>query len=201
LDDVQYTKRDWRNRNKIKTKDHCAWLTVPVHQKTISQLICETHIDYSQTWWSSHINLLDQWYKNSPHYLSYRDVLADHLKIKYPNISALNIQLIKWCMNILQIKTPCILSSELNVEGSKTERLINILKKLNATEYLSGPSAKNYLEEKYFYENHIKLSYKNYLYKDYPQLWGDFRGDFSILDLIFNMGNDSRSYIKTLGLN
>ena len=196
-DDIQYTKNDWRNRNKIKTANGATWITVPVHYKFTNQIISDTEIDYSQPWNKKQINMLDQWYKRAPHYHIYRDNLKELLEIKYTTISHLNIELIRWCMNILGIETNIILSSSLDLHGTKTERLIDILKKVDATEYLSGPSAKNYLNEDLFIKNKILLKYKYYKYSNYPQIWGDFIDGLSILDLMFNVGGDSMKFLKS----
>lgn len=200
-DDLQYTKNDWRNRNKIKTDKGTIWLTVSVNYNSTSQLICDTTIDYSHRWNQKHINQIKQYYGKAPYFSEYRNDLFDILQNKFLTISDLNITLCKWIMEKLCIKTPLRFSSELSPIGKKTERLIGILKKVGATTYLSGPTAKDYLEEERFKQAGIGLEYKVYDYPEYPQLYGKFEPQVSVLDLLFNCGNDSRKYLKSLRPN
>jgi len=196
-DDLQYTKGDWRNRNKIKTPQGLRWLTVPVHYRKTSQLICETEIDYSKKWSSSHINRFKANYHQSPFFKDALELLEEGLACADPTISQLNIRLIKLICGYLQIHTPLVMSSDYAVTGAKTERLINLLKKVEATVYLSGPTAKGYLDENLFRENGIRLEYKTYDYPPYPQLWGEFVGTVTVLDLIANTGPEARGFLKS----
>lgn len=200
-DDLQYTKNDWRNRNKIKTDKGTTWLTVSVNYKSTSQLICDTTIDYSHRWNQKHINQIQQYYGKAPYFSEYRHDLFDILQHKFLTISELNIALCKWIMEKLYIKTPLHLSSEFRPVGKKTERLIDILIKVGATTYLSGPAAKDYLEEEEFKQAGIGLEYKVYDYPEYPQLHGKFEPQVSVLDLLFNCGEDSKKFIKSLRPN
>ena len=200
-DDLQYTKCDWRNRNKIKTPRGLLWLSVPVKYPTTSQRICDTPIDYPQKWQRKHIGQIKTNYCHTPFYKLYVDEFCSIINRNFETISELNISLIKWCMSKLSIDTPLIMSSEFHPVGSKTDRLIDILQKANATTYLSGPKAKDYLEPKMFAAAGIQLQYKSYQYKDYPQLWGPFEPAVSVLDLLFNCGENSREYLKSLNEN
>lgn len=197
-DDLQYTKCDWRNRNKIKTPNGLLWLSVPVKYHKTSQQICDTQIDYSQSWQQKHINQIKTHYHKAPFYHLYADEFFTMIAQKFETISKLNISLIKWCMSKLLIDTPLRMSSEFSPVGSKTDRLIDILQKADATTYLSGPKAKDYLEPEKFAEAGIQLQYKLYQYKDYPQLWVPFEPAVTILDLLFNCGESSREYLKSL---
>lgn len=197
-DDLQYTKNDWRNRNKIKTDGGTNWLTVSVNYKSTKQLICETHIDYTHSWNKRHMNQFQQYYGKSKYFSKYRDDLFKILNHRFDTISELNITLCKWIMEKLSIKTEVCLSSELKPIGNKTDRLIYILNKVGASNYLSGPTAKNYLEELKFQSAGIGLEYKVYDYPEYPQLYGKFEPHVSVLDLLFNCGEESRRYLKSL---
>ena len=200
-DDLQYTKNDWRNRNKIKTKQDTIWITVSVNYKFTNQLICNTPINYSSRWNIKHINYFKQWYSRARFFTVYADELFEILKQPFETISSLNIGLCKWVMQKLDIKTPTRLSSEFQAQGAKTDRLLEILKKAGATCYLSGPLAKNYLDERQFMAHEIRLEYKTYDYSPYPQLWGDFVGEVTVLDLLFNVGPDARQYLKSQSPN
>jgi hypothetical protein len=198
-DDIQYTKGDWRNRNRIKAPDGAPWLTVPVHYHTVQQHICDTYIDNQTPWASRHIHLLREHYRHTPYKQEMLDLFSDGIKDAGANatVSTLNIALIRRICAYLQIDTPLMLSSELSPAGTKTERLLDMLGKLNATAYLSGPSAEAYIDKQAFFKSGIQLEYKTYDYLDYPQPWGKFFGAVSVLDLIANCGPNSASYLHS----
>jgi hypothetical protein len=197
LDDVQYTTRDWRNRNKIKTPKGTEWLSVPVVHKERSQLVMDTAIDNSTSWRKKHMGTWSANYRAAPYFEMIMEILSDLDGNEAATISQLNIGLIRKICDFLNISTPIILSSELALEGSKTERLIDLLKKLNATTYLSGPSADAYLDKEAFRRNRIQLEYKSYDYQPYPQLWGKFVGEVTVLDLIANCGSEAKNHIRS----
>ena len=196
-DDIQYTKADWRNRNKIKTPTGAEWITVPVSYKNIAQLICETPIDFTTSWSKKHLRIFESHYRQAAYYDVAAEQLADIDNKQHVTISQLNIHLIRRICDCLEIKTPMLLSTDLCLRGSKTERLIEMLKKLKGTTYLSGPSAEAYLDKELFRQNGIRLEYKSYDYAPYPQLWGDFIGEVTVLDLIANCGPNSKGYIRS----
>lgn len=202
LDDVQYTIRDWRNRNKIKTRDGLIWVTVPViFSRNNIENIEGVKIDYSQKWVEKHINSIRHAYSKSPYFKQYAEAFFDILNKRFETISELNVTINNWVMQHLAIKTRISMSSDFSPVGSKTDRLIDILKKTGATSYLSGPSAKGYIEVEKFKEAGIGLEYKVYEYPDYPQLHGSFEPHVSVLDLLFNCGPDSKKYLKSLKPN
>jgi len=203
LDDVQYTRRDWRNRNKIKTSSGSVWLTVPVFftRETIKNKIEDTVIDYSQKWQEKHIKTIKNAYSKALFFQYYRDNFSDLLLKQYKTISELNMVINNWIMQQLDIYTPMQMSSELQPSGMKTDRLIDILKKVGATSYLSGPAAKTYLDVEKFKAAGIGLEYKQYEYSEYSQLYGAFETEVSALDLLFNCGPDSKNYLKSLKKN
>lgn len=199
-DNIQYTNGDWRNRNLIKSPDGLVWITVPIQRK-FGQLIEDTMINYSQRWVERNLNLLNTHYKKAPFYLKYIEKVNKILNSNFKTISELNVAFINWVCQELDISTPILMSSQFNSTGTKTERLIDILKKAGATSYLSGPAAKSYLDMSLFRTNGISLEYKTYDYPEYPQLHGPFVGNVSILDLLFNCGPDSVNYITSLTPN
>jgi len=196
LDDVQYTERDWRNRNLIRSSQGLQWISVPVIHTSRSQLINETRIDYSQKWADKQLQTLKHSYGKTLYFDKYIDKLRAILNTEYPSISTLDTELIAWVCSELDITTPLVHSSELHVSGSKTDRLINILKQVGGTAYLSGPAAKDYLDVDMFRKEKIALEYKTYSYKEYPQLHSGFVGNVSIIDLLFNCGINSGEYLK-----
>jgi hypothetical protein len=198
-DDLQYTKGDWRNRNKIKTPRGLEWITVPVNYKTTSQLIEETTIDYSTPWATKIANRLKESYRHAPHFSGYFAQLTDLLLEPADSISLLNVRLIRWACEQLNITTPIRFSREFNPQGTKTERLIGILKQVNADVYLSGPAAQAYLIPEMLEGAGIKLEYKKYDYAEYHQLYPPFEPHVSIIDLLFMMGKRARMYLELTG--
>lgn len=196
-DDLQYTKGDWRNRNKIKTAAGPQWITVPVKYHHVSQTIDATPVDYSQPWVKKHINMIREHYQHAPFFQPYFDEYSALLSVEYAAISDLNIALITWIMERLNITTPLKRSSEFHPSGCKTDRLIGLLRTVGATTYLSGPSASDYLVTEEFERNNIGLEYKNYHYPEYQQLSQPFEPGVTVLDLIFTHGTQVRRYFKS----
>lgn len=194
-DDLQYTKGDWRNRNKIKTPQGARWITVPVHYHQTDQLIEETTIDDSKPWARSMLNKIRNSYQNAPHFELYFSELNNLLLKSAASISDLNLRLINWVCAHLEIDTPVTFSREYHPQGAKTERLISILEQVNASTYLSGPAAKAYLEPELFEQAGIHLEYKVYDYPEYEQLYPPFDPAVSVIDLLFMMGKESRNYL------
>jgi WbqC-like protein family len=195
-DDLQYTKGDWRNRNKIKTLRGAEWITVPVNYKRTSQLIDETTIDYSTPWAQKMINRIRESYRQAPHFDLFFPQLSSFLSEPAASISDLNLRLIKWACRNLEIGTTIELSRIYHPLGAKTDRLIGILKQVGATSYLSGPAARSYLVPELLDSEGIKLEYKTYNYAEYHQLYPPFDPYVSIIDLFFMMGEKSRSYLE-----
>lgn len=201
-DDQQFTKRDWRSRNKIKGLSGLRWLTVPVrYSQSSKQSIENTYIDYSLRWQNSHLNKFRNYYAKAPFLYDALNILESCFAYNDPTISNLNVRLTKAICEYLQINTQIRMSSEYEVAGSKTLRLISLLKKADATSYLSGPTAKTYLDERLFADNSIILEYKTYDYSPYQQLWGEFVGEVTILDLIANCGPTSVRYLPSITPN
>ncbi|MCA1899422.1 MAG: WbqC family protein [Chloroflexi bacterium] len=194
-DDLQYTKGDWRNRNKIKTPRGGEWITVPVNYKTTSQLIEETTIDHSTRWAAKMLNRIRESYRQAPHFEPYFSQLSELLLQPAATISELNLRLIRWVCGHLGIETPIRFSREFHPQGAKTERLVGILKQVNADAYLSGPAAQAYLVPELLENEGIRLEYKKYEYPEYPQLYPPFEPYVSVIDLLFMTGEDARRYL------
>ena len=198
-DDIQYTKGDWRNRNKIKTPKGTRWLTVPVHYEHTGQLICDTRIDYTTDWQRDHLN---QFYANyrEARYLDYALALlaGDDFGVGCPaTIGALNRRFLAAVLNCLGVQTPVRDSREFRLSPTlrKTERIIAMCKAVGATHYLSGPAARVYLDEDALRREGITPEYKEYAYPEYPQQHGKFEPNVSVLDLIANVGPKAADYI------
>ncbi len=197
-DDMQYTRRDWRNRNKIKTPRGVQWLTVPVLVKgKYHQKIRETEIDGTE-WAATHWKALAQNYRRSPNFPEISSWLEPlYLENNFIHISQLNRRFIESICNYLEIKTRITSSWDYSLIDGKTERLADLCLQAGGTEYISGPAAKDYIDEKIFSDFDIKLTWFDYTgYPEYPQLWSEFTHDVSILDLLFNCGKDSAKYMR-----
>ena len=191
-DDMQYTKRDWRNRNKIKTPSGLLWLTVPVEVKgKFEQRICDTKIS-DKNWAKEHWNTIQHNYSKANFFKEHKSWLENlyDRAAKEEFLSQVNYIFIKEICELLGIKTKLAWSMDYNGQGSKTERLISICKNANASHYLSGPSAKDYIVENDFREAKITLEWMEYKgYGEYEQLYPPFEHGVSILDMILNAGN------------
>ncbi len=199
-DDVQYTRRDWRNRNRIKTPEGLHWLTVPVVVKgRYEQRIEQTRIS-DPRWAADHWQTIRHAYARAPYF---REVGAVFEKFYAASghvmLSDLNRDLVATVCALVGIDTPLTSSADYPHAGDKTERLVEICRAAGATEYVSGPAARAYLDEAAFTAHGIGVSYLDYSgYPEYPQLWGAFEHSVSIVDLLFNVGSDAApSYMKS----
>ena len=196
-DDVQYTKNDWRNRNRIKTRQGLQWMTVPVRVKGLHQNIRETMIDGTH-WAKKHWRTLEFNYSMAPHFTEIANWLAPiYLEERHAHLSLLNRRLLEAICGYFGIVTRLTNSWDYELAGDKTERLANLCRQASATEYVSGPSARSYIDERVFDEYGIRLTWFDYDgYRDYTQLWGAFEPAVSILDLLFNVGAEAPDYLR-----
>lgn len=200
LDDVQYTRRDWRNRNKIKTPDGLKWLTIPVSVKgSFHQKIQDVRVS-DRSWVEKHWKSIVQNYRSADHFDTIKGVLQplydDCLEID--RLSRINFLFISAICNFLAINTETIWSSEFAYHEDPSLRLLLICESLGVQTYLTGPAAKDYLREDLFHEKQISVEYFDYSgYPEYPQLHGSFEHAVSVIDLLFCAGPDARNYMKT----
>lgn len=199
FDDMQYTRRDWRNRNQIKTAQGVQWLTVPVIVKgKYHQTIRDTAIDDSD-WALTHWKSLSLNYRRAAHFDKIAAWLEPfYLGESYTSLSRLNRCFIEGICRYLNVGTTISASWDYAAaERDKTERLVEICMKAGATEYISGPSARSYLDASLFARHHIKLTWFDYDgYPEYPQLWGEFVHSVTILDLLFSCGKEAGKYMR-----
>lgn len=196
-DEVQYTKNDWRNRNLIKTPKGLEWLTIPVKQENLNQKINETFVSQNN-WNKKHWNSIVCNYSKAPYFKTFGNELKNlYENINTNNLSEINIQFIKTINRILGIETNIIDSKSLFLTGDKNDRLIDAVKKLDGSHYISGPAAKNYLNEDKFAANNIEVEWMNYKnYSEYNQLYQPFNHGVSIIDLMLNVGPNALTYFK-----
>jgi hypothetical protein len=197
-DDAQYTRRDWRNRNQIKTPQGVQWLTVPVIVKgRYLQKIRETEID-GNAWTADHWRALLLNYRRAPHFREIATWLEPAYRgASYGFLTELNRSFIAAICAYLGIGTVITNSHDYVLHDGRTERLVSLCMQAGGTEYVSGPSAKAYIDEGVFRERGVRLSWFDYDgYPEYPQLWGSFTHNVTILDLLFNCGRESARYMR-----
>lgn len=203
FDDVQYTRRDWRNRNLIKTKDGLKWLTIPVEVKgKFFQKIKDTRI-MGRAWAKDHWKTICHNYSTAAYFGQYKAPLESaYLESeKEEFLSLVNFRFLSLINGILGIKTKISWSMDYQpLAEEKNERLIGLCRATGADSYLSGPAAKDYMDEELFRKSGIQLEYMDYSgYPLYPQLHGKFEHGVSIIDLLFNRGPQTVEYMKSFG--
>lgn len=193
LDHVQFvngTSRAWTHRDKIKTPKGAQWLSLSVKNAPRNTPINRVKLSEGVNWRSRNLQMLEENYRNAPFF---KEVIP-HLKNLYDQPVSLlvefNLRAIGMLMDLLDVRIPMVLSSELFPQGKKNELLIDLLRKVGATHYLSGIGARDYLEEPGFNDAGIKVMWQNFSHPVYPQLFGEFVPYMSSLDLLFNCGID-----------
>ncbi|MBX9938461.1 MAG: WbqC family protein [Candidatus Obscuribacterales bacterium] len=201
FDEVQYTRRDWRNRNKIKTKGGIKWLTIPVQSKGLfTDKISEMKVA-EPNWSREHFKTIRHEYAKAACFDEYaafvERLYTEAAELNF--LSQINALFIESICSELEIVTPIRQSCQFTLQDGKSERLLSICKDLHADVYVSGPAAKSYLDESLFAEHNIKVEWYEYgNYPEYSQLHPPFEHAVSIIDLLFNTGRDARSYLRRL---
>lgn len=199
LDSVQFEKRSWQQRNRIKTSEGELQLSIPVLTKgKFQQKISEVKIDTQYPFYQKHLKSITLNYSKATFYNRYVNGLEKILCGQHTYLVDLNIELIKWLREKLRIRAQLLRSSQLKVRGNRTELLINICKNLGAETYLSPIGSKSYIQEgKLFFNNNIRLQYHNFKHPTYHQLYGKFIPYLSVIDLLFNEGDSSLKVIRS----
>jgi len=198
-DDMQYTRRDWRNRNKIKTPNGLVWLTIPVEVKgKYFQKISETKVN-EKDWAKKHWQSITHNYSKSKYFKEYKDVFEElYLNCDEEYLSQINYKFIVAINEMLGINTKIRWSSEFELIDGQTEKLLGICKDCNAGIYLSGPAAKDYFDEELAKKENIRVEWMDYSgYNEYEQLHLPFEHGVTILDLIFNEGSNTSKFMKS----
>jgi WbqC-like protein len=199
LDDAQYTRRDWRNRNRIKSPHGTKWLTVPVETKGQYLSRIEVINGHGMKWSEKHWKSIRHAYSKAPAFKAYGPwVESLYQKVCSKNLSRINFGFIEEICRLLEISTPLSWSTDYGESRlARTERLVELCRRAEAKEYLSGPSAMAYLEEERFQDAGIKVSYIDYEgYPEYPQLHPPFEHEVTILDLILSVGSDAPKFMR-----
>ncbi len=199
LDDVQYTRRDWRNRNLIKTPAGLQWLSIPVNVKdNYFAKINEVTIADKQ-WPQKHWASIKQNYTKAPYFKEYKNFFEElYMNMQESYLSGVNYTFIQAITGLLGIQTKLSWSTDYGAPEGKNERLLELCKRAGAAEYISGPAAKGYLNESLFNEQHIQVTWMDYSgYIPYGQQYPPFEHGVSILDLIFNEGPAAPRFMKS----
>jgi hypothetical protein len=201
LDDVQFTKRDWRSRNRIKTQHGPAWLTIPVRTKDRYHQSIEQTVISDPCWGRTHWATIRAAYARAPFFGQYADTFEALYQPRGPDerLSEINHRFIVAICDLLAIHTPIRWSTEYGATTGRNERLVEICAKTSATEYLSGPSAEAYIDRALFAGAGIAVQFADYSgYPEYPQRYPPFEHHVSVLDLIFSVGPAAVTYMKRL---
>lgn len=198
-DDMQYTRRDWRNRNKIKTPQGLKWLSIPVEVKgKYFQKINETLVS-DKSWSVTHWQTIKQFYSKTPYFKDYKDIFESfYMHNQEERLSLINGRLIELVNSILGIQTKITWSSDYELVEGQTEKLLGICQQAGADVYLSGPAAKDYFDESLAEKMGIIVEWMDYSgYPEYQQLHQPFEHGVTILDLIFNEGQNATKFMKS----
>ena len=197
LDDVQYTSRDWRNRNLIKTPQGTIWLNIPINKK--NRILIKDVLIKDFNWVNDHLNKIERNYKKS----RYFDSIFPALQETYQGLTSerlidINIEIINFICRYLDIQTEISFSSDIKDKNlEKSHRILDICIENNATIYVTGSKSKNYIDENIFNSKKIRIEFEEFEnYPSYDQLWGLFNEKVSVIDLLFNEGPNSYKFMK-----
>ena len=198
LDNVQFKKRYFENRNKIRSKDGWIWLTTPVITKgRFNQDINEVLIDNEKNWQDKIAKTLIINYQRSPYWNEVGLDFIDLIKSKWNKLIDLNISIIQFFLNLFEINRPWVLASDLKTKNSGSDLILEICQKTNASHYLSGSFGKNYLNEEKFISNNVNLAYQDFKHPEYSQIHNGFIHSMSILDLYLNHGIEGKDLLAS----
>lgn len=206
LDHVQFNRRGWQNRDRIKTAQGSTWLTVPVKKKTSSRLN-QVEIVSEQEWKNKHLRSLQTWYGKTPFFREYFQALQEIYLRTSTLLIELNMDLIHFFLEVFGLKPKMVFSSSLPVQGQGTQLLVQIIKAVKGDAYLTGSGARDYLEEHLFAQDKITLIWDEIEYPWYPQRFKPFIPRLSSIDFLFNCGSRLTEYfiknirVKSGGIN
>ena len=190
LDDVQFPQgTTWISRNRFKSHQGALWITVPVWKKGMGlQKISEVRICHEGRWAKKHVESLKTAYRKAPYLAEHLGFLEEMFSEKNEKLMDLNLALIQYLMKALDIQAKTVLLSDLNVPSSGSRRLVDVCKKLGASQFIAQTPAKKFIDEKLFLDAGVALNFFNPPAPIYPQLWGDFIANLSVFDLVLNCG-------------
>ncbi|MDO9162362.1 MAG: WbqC family protein [Methylococcaceae bacterium] len=197
LDNVQFEKNSFTNRNKIKTPQGPQWLTIPVKLKGhTNATLLDTLVDDTQGWRVKHLKSIEMNYRKAPYFKECFPMISGLLLLPESNLSELCWQHLQFWLAEFEIKTEVYRSSALPVSSKKSDLVLDLCKQIGANNYISGPFGKDYLNEQSFAVAGIKIDYQDFKHPVYPQLWGDFEPNMCILDYWMNCGSNSNNFLQ-----
>lgn len=189
---VQYQPKDWNNRNRVKTPQGPVWLSVPVNRKGyLDKKICDIEINNTVNWRHKHWNTLLHNYGKTPYFSKYAGYFEDVYNREWQNLTELNEWMLAWFLSELGINVPIISAGDLDLQGAKSELVLDMCKKMNADIYIFGEQGSGYADEASFEAAGVKPLFQDYNHPVYAQQQGDFVSHLSIVDLLFNCGDAS----------
>ena len=198
FDQVQYLRKDWNNRNKIKTNQGDIWLTVPVLSKgSMEKPICDIEINNSLAWGKKHWKSIEMAYKKAPHFDRYGGFFQDVYSQHWETLETLNTHMLRWFLEVLGITVPVRSAGEYDFQGAKSDLVLDMCRTVGADIYVFGALGRDYADVEVFERGGVRPVFQNYLHPTYSQLHGDFISHLSILDLLFNHGPDSREILMS----
>jgi len=200
FDCVQYTRRDWRSRNRIKTAKESVWLTVPVQSKGNYEAPIDTILTDGNQWAEKHWQTISHNYAKAPYFKEYAPIFQRCYEeaASKSRLSEVNALFLRQICNLLEIKTRITDSREYLISSGKTERLMDICSQVGASVYYSGPSAKGYMDEELARSHGVEVRWMTYDdYPEYPQIHPPFEHAVSIIDVFFNVGDKASTYLQT----
>lgn len=197
LDDVQYEKNGFQNRNKIKVPGGWIYLTIPIPRSEYFKKISDVRLPVSDQWQKDHWKSIQMAYSRSSYFNKYKDFFDGIYRTRYQFLTEINIKIIQYLSDVLKFRTKILRESDLDIDPKlkSTDRLIQILKTVGASYYLSGPSGKKYLDLDKFKRENIEIEFQDYNHPIYHQLFGNFIPGLSVIDLLFNEGDKSSKII------
>lgn len=197
LDEVQFPQRTtWIRRNRFKNDQGTLWMTIPVWKKGLGrQQINQVRVCYEGRWARKHPESLKSFYVNAPYLGDHLGFIEEIFSSRFEKLIDLNLAIIRYLLNCLQIETRLVLLSELGVKAQATQLLVDICKAMGASTFMAQTQAEKYLDLDLFRKNGIEPYFFRYIAPIYPQLWGDFIANLSTFDLVFNCGPKARDIL------
>jgi len=203
VDNVQYMKEHWHNRNKIRNKEGWLWINTPILGKSKIQMWPEVRIDNSQPWKRKQLNSIKMCYSRSKYFNEIYSELEKVYSKNYEFLIDFNEQIIKYAFKKFKIKVPIFKTTELikqghDIPGTKTDLILNMCKAANAKTFIFGQDGRTYIEENKFKQAEVKYKFQNFNHPIYKQRYPGFESNMSFIDLLFNHGNNSIEILKQI---
>ena len=197
MDDVQYTRKDWRNGNQLKSPYGVKNISFPVKKTSRETLIKDIEISYNHPWEETLVNQLSNWYRKSTFFNEVMELVKPHIYNKYSRLVDLNLNLNNAILKYLGIRTPIFFTSDVSRRmQNKNERVLEICKHFEGIDILyDGKKARDFIDVAYFGSNGIQVIFQDYQHTPYPQLWGEFVPYMSVIDVLMNCGKESKKII------